>query len=555
MKLRSDQVKKGIARAPHRSLFKALGLTDEEIAQPLIGVVNSFNEIVPGHIHLNTIVEAAKTGVRLAGGTPIEFSTIGICDGIAMNHQGMKYSLASREVIAASIELMAQAHAFDALVMIPNCDKIVPGMLMAAARINIPTVVVSGGPMLAGRFQGEDVDLDTVFKAVGKVQAKKMSAADLAELENCACPGCGSCAGLFTANSMNCLTEAIGLALPGNGTILAVSADRIRLAKQAGSQIMELLKKDIRPRDILTKDAFLNAITLDMAFGGSSNTVLHLLALAKEAKVDFDLKLVEKVGKKTPTLVKISPASSYHMQDLHAAGGVKAIMAELNKKGLIKKNTLTATGKTTGQNIKGAKNLNPEVIKPVSRPYAKEGGLRILWGNLAPEGAVVKASAVPAKVMKFTGKARVFNSEEAATKAILSEKIRKGEVIVIRHEGPKGGPGMREMLTPTSAVDGMGLNEHVALITDGRFSGATAGLSVGHISPEAQEGGPIAIVKDKDAIEIDIKTQKLELKLSSDEIRKRLKKWKPQAPKIKEGYLALYAKLVSSASKGAIIEE
>lgn len=555
MKLRSDQAKKGIAKAPHRSLFKALGLLDEEINRPLIGVVNSANEIVPGHIHLDKIADAVKTGVRLAGGTPIEFSTIGVCDGIAMNHQGMKYSLASREVIAASIEIMAQAHAFDGLVMIPNCDKIVPGMLMAAARINIPTVVISGGPMLAGKFQGKDVDVNTVFTAVGEVESGKMSKKDLACLEDVACPGCGSCAGLFTANSMNCLSEALGLALLGNGTVPAVYSERIRLAKLAGKQVMSLLEKDVKPRDIVTKKALINAFRLDMAFGGSSNTILHLFALAKEADIDIDLKQVAEISETTPNLCRISPSSDYHMEDLYAAGGVSAILSELAKKKLINKSAITVTTKTIGANLKNVKNLDTDVVRPVSRPYSKTGGLKVLWGNLAPEGAVVKASAVTEKMMQHKGKARIFNSEEQAISAILGGKIKKGEVIVIRYEGPKGGPGMREMLTPTSAVTGMNLGDKVALITDGRFSGATKGASIGHVSPEAQVGGPIAAVKEGDTIEIDIKRKQLNLAVEKKEIERRLKAWRAPRPKIKQGYMALYAKMVKSASEGAVLDK
>jgi len=554
MKLRSDLAKKGITKAPHRSLFKAMGLTDEEINRPLIGIVNSANEIIPGHIYLDTIVQAVKDGVRMAGGTPIEFSTIGICDGIAMNHPGMKYSLASREVISDSVELMAQAHQFDALVMVPNCDKIVPGMLMAAARVNIPAIFISGGPMLAGRYNDAAVDLDTVFTSVGKVETGKMSEEDLRCLEDVACPGCGSCAGLFTANSMNCLTEAIGMGLPGNGTIPAVYAERIRLAKLAGKKIMELLEKDIRPSDIMTKDAFVNALTVDMAFGGSSNTILHLLAIAKEAGVDLDLHLFEEVCKRTPNLVKISPASEYHMEDLYFAGGISALLAELTKKDLLNSQAMTVTGKSVGENISGTKNSNPEVVRTIENPYAPTGGLAVLWGNLAPEGAVVKQSAVLPEMLTHSGPARIFGSEEEAVEAILGGGIRDGEVVVIRYEGPKGGPGMREMLTPTSAVAGMGLDKSIALITDGRFSGATKGASIGHVSPEAQEGGPIAIVEEGDIIEIDIPKRRLSLKISDDEIKNRLAKWTAPAPKIKKGYLALYAKLVSSASKGAVID-
>jgi len=552
--LRSDLAKKGVTKAPHRSLFKAMGLTDEEISRPIIGIVNSANEIIPGHIYLDKIAEAVKSGVRMAGGTPIEFSTIGICDGIAMNHPGMKYSLASREVVSDSVELMAQAHQFDALVMIPNCDKIVPGMLMAAVRVDIPTIFISGGPMLAGKFNNKAVDLDTVFTSVGKVETGQMSEEELRCLEDVACPGCGSCAGLFTANSMNCLTEVIGMGLPGNGTIPAVYAERIRLAKIAGKKIMELLEKNIKPSDIMTKDAFDNAITVDMAFGGSSNTILHLLAIAKEAGVDVDLHLFEKICQKTPNLVKISPSSDYHIEDLYFAGGISALMAELNKKNLINTGAITVTGRTVGDNIKDAKNTDPEVLREIDNQYAPTGGLAVLWGNLAPEGAVVKQSAVRPEMLAHSGPARIFGSEEEAIKAILGGKIKDGEVVVIRYEGPKGGPGMREMLTPTSAVAGMGLDKTVALITDGRFSGATKGASIGHISPEAQDGGPIALVKEGDLIEIDIPNRTLNLKVSEDEMKDRLAKWSAPEPKIKKGYMVLYAKLVSSASKGAVIE-
>ncbi len=554
MKLRSDLAKKGITKAPHRSLFKAMGLIDEEINRPMIGVVNSANEIVPGHLHLDSIVQAAKDGVRMAGGTPIEFSTIGICDGIAMNHPGMKYSLASREVISDSVELMVQAHQFDALVMVPNCDKIVPGMLMAAARVNIPTIFISGGPMLAGRFNDRAVDLDTVFTSVGKVESGKMSEEELHCLEDVACPGCGSCAGLFTANSMNCLTEAIGMGLPGNGTVPAVYAERIRLAKQAGIKVMELLKKDIKPSDIMTRDAFLNALTVDMAFGGSSNTILHLLGIAHEAGVDLDLHLFEAVCQKTPNLVKISPSSEYRIEDLYFAGGIPALLAELDKKNVINAQAMTVTGKVMSENIKDVENSNPEVIRTIDNPYAATGGLAVLRGNLAPEGAVVKQSAVLPEMLTHSGPARVFGTEEDAIEAILGGRIKDGDVVVIRYEGPKGGPGMREMLTPTSAVAGMGLDKSVALITDGRFSGATRGASIGHVSPEAQEGGPIAIIEEGDVIEIDIPNRVLSLKLSESEIKDRLAKWSAPEPKIKKGYLALYAKLVSSASKGAIID-
>ncbi|RJQ53825.1 MAG: dihydroxy-acid dehydratase [Actinobacteria bacterium] len=554
MKLRSDWMKTGVAKAPHRSLLKADGLTDEEIAQPLVAVVNSFNEIVPGHIHLDKITEAAKIGIRMAGGTPMEFGVIGVCDGIAMNHDGMKYSLASREVIADSIEIMLRAHALDAMICITNCDKIVPGMLMACGRLDIPAVMLSGGPMMAGRFQGRDVDVDTVFTAVGAVQAGKMTDEELAELENVACPGCGSCAGLFTANSMNCLTEAIGMGLPGNGTIPAVASDRIRLAKQAGHAVMDLLKNDITPSKIMTEAAFHNALTLDMAFGGSSNTVLHLAAIAHAAGLGFSLDHVDALSARTPNLCRISPASSYHLQDLHAAGGVSAILKELTKRKLLDLDAMTVTGQTLGENLADAKNLLPEVVRDIETPYAPRGGLVILKGNLAPDGAVVKQSAVPEEILTHCGPARVFDSEEEAVEAILGGKIDEGDVVVIRYEGPKGGPGMREMLTPTASISGMGLNTKVALITDGRFSGATKGASIGHISPEAADGGPIAMVQEGDRISIDIPNKKIDLLVAADEFAKRVEAWKPREPKIKTGYLARYARMVSSADKGAVVE-
>jgi len=547
-------MKTGVAKAPHRSLLKADGLTDEEIAQPLVAVVNSFNEIVPGHIHLDKITEAAKIGIRMAGGTPMEFGVIGVCDGIAMNHDGMKYSLASREVIADSIEIMLRAHALDAMICITNCDKIVPGMLMACGRLDIPAVMLSGGPMMAGRFQGRDVDVDTVFTAVGAVQAGKMTDEELAELENVACPGCGSCAGLFTANSMNCLTEAIGMGLPGNGTIPAVASDRIRLAKQAGHAVMDLLKNDITPSKIMTEAAFHNALTLDMAFGGSSNTVLHLAAIAHAAGLGFSLDHVDALSARTPNLCRISPASSYHLQDLHAAGGVSAILKELTKRKLLDLDAMTVTGQTLGENLADAKNLLPEVVRDIETPYAPRGGLVILKGNLAPDGAVVKQSAVPEEILTHCGPARVFDSEEEAVEAILGGKIDEGDVVVIRYEGPKGGPGMREMLTPTASISGMGLNTKVALITDGRFSGATKGASIGHISPEAADGGPIAMVQEGDRISIDIPNKKIDLLVAADEFAKRVEAWKPREPKIKTGYLARYARMVSSADKGAVVE-
>ncbi|HUT83637.1 MAG TPA: dihydroxy-acid dehydratase [Thermodesulfobacteriota bacterium] len=553
--MRSDLMKKGIEKAPHRSLFKAMGYTDLEISRPLIGIANSANEIIPGHIHLDEIVKAVKAGVYAAGGTPIEFATIGVCDGIAMNHLGMKYSLPSRELIADSIEIMAVAHPFDALVLIPNCDKIIPGMLMAALRLNIPAIVVSGGPMLAGRFRGENIDLITVFEAVGRVKADRMKVRELIDLEDSACPGCGSCAGMFTANSMNCLSEALGLALPGNGTIPAVSARRKRLAKEAGGKVMELLKKGIRPRDIATLDAFKNAIAADMALGGSTNTVLHLPALAHEAGIKLGLDLFDRISKKTPHLCNMRPGGPHHLQNLDEAGGVPAILAELNKKGLILVSPLTATGNRVGENIKGMKVLDNSVIRPVNNPYHREGGIAILKGNLAPQGAVVKQSAVSEKMLKNTGKARVFDSEEEAVSAILKSRIKPGDIVVIRYEGPKGGPGMREMLTPTSAIVGMGLDKEVALITDGRFSGGTRGAAIGHVSPEAAEGGLIALVKEGDSIEIDIPKKRITLKVSESELAKRRKQWKPPAPKVKEGYLVRYSRMVTSAATGAIFKK
>ena len=552
--MRSDLMKKGIEKAPHRSLFKAMGYTDLEIARPLIGIANSANEIIPGHIHLHEIVKAVKAGIYSAGGTPVEFGTIGVCDGIAMNHIGMKYSLPSRELIADSIEVMAMAHPFDALVLVPNCDKIIPGMLMAALRLNIPAIMVSGGPMLAGRFRGEDVDLITVFEAVGKVKSERMKVRELMDLEDSACPGCGSCAGMFTANSMNCLSEALGMALPGNGTILAVSAARKRLAKEAGVKIMELQKKGIRPRDIVTIDAFKNAIAADMALGGSTNTVLHLPAIAAEAGISFDLDLFDRISKKTPHLCNLRPGGPHHLQDLDEAGGVPAIMAELNRNGLITPEPLTVTGKKVGENLKGVRILDQDVIHPMSNPYHKEGGIAVLKGNLAPHGAVVKQSAVADEMLTNRGKARVFDSEEDAVAAILKGRIKAGDIVVIRYEGPKGGPGMREMLTPTSAIVGMGLDKEVALITDGRFSGGTRGAAIGHVSPEAAEGGPIALVKEGDIIEINIPKKKMNLEVSDSELKKRRKLWKAPAPKISGGYLSRYAKVVTSAATGAVFK-
>ncbi len=550
---KSDAMKKGIAKAPQRSLLKAIGLLDEEINKPLVGIVNSFNEIIPGHIHLRDLTEAVKKGVNMSGGTPLEFPTIGVCDGIAMNHPGMRYSLPSREIIADSIEIMAEAHAFDALVMVTNCDKIVPGMLMATIRVNVPTVIISGGPMLAGRNDGENTDIITVFEAVGKTEAGIMTKSELEEMVDNACPGCGSCAGLFTANSMNCLCEAMGIALPGNGTVPAVYAERKRLAKKSGIAVMELLNQDIYPRDIITERALKNALTVDMAIGGSSNTVLHLAAVAHEADIDFDLQLVNDINRKTPNLCHISPSGPDRMQDLYEAGGIQAVMAELDKKDLLDTDTMTVTGKTTGDSIKGKKVLNHDVIRSIEDPYMPTGGLTILWGNLARDGAIVKQAAVNPEILQYIGKARVFDSEEAATDAIFNHKVAAGDVVVVRYEGPRGGPGMREMLTLTSALAGMGLDTKVALITDGRFSGGTRGCAIGHVSPEAQVGGLIALVKEGDEIEIDIPNQKLHLNVNDGDLELRYKDWSPPKARIKHGYLAKYAKLVSSADKGAII--
>ena len=552
--MRSDSMKKGLERAPHRSLFKALGLTDEEIERPMIGIANSANEVIPGHLHLHQLSDAVKAGIRMEGGTPLEFFTIGICDGIIMGHDGMKYSLSSRELIADSIESMAMAYPFDGLVLIPNCDKIIPGMMMAAARLNIPTILVSGGPMLAGEFQGREIDLITVFESVGKVKAGEMTERDLKEIEGCACPGVGSCAGMFTANSMNCLAEVLGLALPYNGTIPAVFAERIRLAKKSGMQVMELVKKNIKPSQILTKKSFENAVTVDMAFGGSTNTSLHLPAIAREAGIKLSLQTFNKISGKTPHLCNMSPGGPHHIQDLYHAGGIPALMKELSRGGLIHQDPLTVTGKSVEENLRGKKILNLEVIRPMEKPYHPRGGLAVLFGNLAPEGAVIKQSAVDEAMLKHRGPARVFDSEEKAIKIILDRKIKKGEVVVIRYEGPKGGPGMREMLAPTSAIVGVGRDRDVALLTDGRFSGGSRGAAIGHISPEAAEGGPIAVVRNGDQIEIDIPGKKLNLLISKEELKRRLSKWKPPKRKLK-GYLKRYARLVTSANTGAIFEE
>lgn len=551
--MRSDRMKKGLERTPHRSLFKALGLTDEEIKRPMIGIANSANEVIPGHLHLHQISEAVKAGIRMAGGTPLEFFTVGICDGIIMGHEGMKYSLSSRELIADSIESMAMAYPFDGLVLIPNCDKIVPGMMMAAARLDIPAIIVSGGPMLAGEFKGKEIDLATVFESIGKVKTGELTREDLIEIENCACPGVGSCAGMFTANSMNCLTEALGLALPYNGTIPAVFADRLRLAKTSGLQIMELVRKDLRPSKILTKEAFENAITVDMAFGGSTNTSLHLPAIAHEAGLSLPLELFNRISDRTPHLCNLSPAGPHHLQDLHRAGGIPALMVELSRKQLIHLDPVTVTGKKVRENLKGRRVLDSSVIHPVDDPYHEVGGLVFLFGNLAPGGAVVKRSAVDETMLRHQGPARVFDSEEVALKAILGRRIRSGEVVVIRYEGPKGGPGMREMLAPTSAIAGVGMDKEVALLTDGRFSGASRGAAIGHISPEAAEGGPLAIVRDGDTIEIDIPNKRLTLHLSEEEMKRRLAQWKPRKRELK-GYLRRYAELVTSANTGAVFK-
>jgi len=553
--MRSDLMKKGIERSPHRSLFKAMGYTDEEISRPIIGIANSANEVIPGHQHLAEIAACVKAGVRMAGGTPMEFSTIGVCDGIAMGHKGMKYSLISRELIADSVEIMATAYPFDGLVLVCDCDKIVPGMMMAMLRLNIPAILVSGGPMLAGNLKGRAIDLISVFEGVGAKSSGKIDDNELAGLEDAACPGVGSCSGMFTANSMNCLSEALGLSLPKNGTIPAVMAARRRLAKEAGVKIMELIEKDIKPLDIATRHAFENAITVEMALGSSTNTVLHLKAIAHEAGVDLDLRLFNEISERTPNLCRIAPAGPTHLEDLDRAGGIPAVMCELDKKGLLYSDLMTVTGKSLGENISSAKNLDTDVIRPIESPYSQDGGLAILFGNLAPDGAVVKKSAVDPSMLKHTGSARVFDSEEDAMAAILSRNIRKGDVVVIRYEGPKGGPGMREMLSPTSALAGAGLDKDVALITDGRFSGGTRGAAIGHISPEAQEGGPIAVVEEGDTIEIDIPARSINLKLREEELNLRLNAWKQPDYKVKKGYLYRYARQVSSASTGAIFRE
>ncbi len=552
--MRSDAVKKGMQQAPHRSLFNALGLTEEEMDRPLVGIVSSYNEIVPGHMNLDKIVQAVKMGVAMAGGTPIMFPAIAVCDGIAMGHTGMKYSLVTRDLIADSTEAMAMAHQFDALVMVPNCDKNVPGLLMAAARVNVPTVFVSGGPMLAGHVKGQKRSLSSMFEAVGSYAAGTMTEDDVREFEAKVCPTCGSCSGMYTANSMNCLTEVLGMGLQGNGTIPAVYSERIKLAKKAGMQVMEMLRRNIRPRDIMTKEAFLNALTVDMALGCSTNSMLHLPAIAHEAGVELDMELANEISAKTPNLCHLAPAGPTYMEDLNEAGGVYAVMNELNKKHLLNLDCMTVTGKTVGENIEKCYNKNPEVIRPVENPYSETGGLAILKGNLAPDTGVVKRSAVAPEMLVHEGPARVFDCEEDAIAAIKGGKIVAGDVVVIRYEGPKGGPGMREMLNPTSAIAGMGLGSSVALITDGRFSGASRGASIGHVSPEAAVGGPIALVEEGDIIKINIPENSLNVDISDEEMAARRAKWQPRQPKVTTGYLARYAHLVTSGNRGAILE-
>ena len=552
--MRSDTVTKGMQQAPHRSLFNALGMTQEELDRPLIGIVSSYNEIVPGHMNLDKITQAVKMGVAMAGGTPIMVPAIAVCDGIAMGHIGMKYSLVTRDLIADSTEALAMAHQFDGLVMVPNCDKNVPGLLMAAARLSVPTVFVSGGPMLAGHLNGHKTSLSSMFEAVGAYAAGKLDEDGLTECEMKTCPTCGSCSGMYTANSMNCLTEVLGMGLKGNGTIPAVYSERIRLAKHAGMQVMEMYRKNIRPRDIMTKEAILNALTVDMALGCSTNSMLHLPAIAHEIGMDFDISFANEISAKTPNLCHLAPAGPTYMEDLNEAGGVYAVMNELNKKGLLHTECMTVTGKTVGENIKDCVNLNPEVIRPIDNPYSQTGGLAVLKGNLAPDGGVVKRSAVVEEMMVHEGPARVFDCEEDAIAAIKGGKIVEGDVVVIRYEGPKGGPGMREMLNPTSAIAGMGLGSSVALITDGRFSGASRGASIGHVSPEAAVGGPIALVEEGDIISINIPELKLEIKVSDEEMQARKAKWQPREPKVTTGYLARYAAMVTSGNRGAILE-
>ena len=552
--MNSDHVKKGMQQAPHRSLFNALGYTKEEMERPLVGIVSSYNEIVPGHMNLDKITQAVKMGVAMAGGTPVVFPAIAVCDGIAMGHTGMKYSLVTRELIADSTECMAKAHQFDALVMIPNCDKNVPGLLMAAARINVPTVFVSGGPMLAGHVDGRKRSLSSMFEAVGAYEAGKMTAEKVEEYVNKVCPTCGSCSGMYTANSMNCMTEVLGMGLRGNGTIPAVYSERIRLAKHAGMKVMELLKNNVRPSDIMTKKAFLNCLTVDMALGCSTNTMLHLPAIAHEAGVELNMDIANEISAKTPNLCHLAPAGPTYIEDLNEAGGVYAVMNELSKKGLLYEDQITVTGKTVGENIKDVHNLNPEVIRPIDNPYMAQGGIAVLKGNIAPDTGIVKQSAVVPEMMVHEGPARVFDCEEDAIKAIKGGDIVPGDVVVIRYEGPKGGPGMREMLNPTSAIAGMGLGDSVALITDGRFSGASRGASIGHVSPEAAVGGPIALIEEGDIIKIDIPNNSLNVDVSDEELAKRKEKWQPREPKITDGYLRRYAALVTSGNRGAVLD-
>ena len=552
--MKSDAVKTGMQQAPHRSLFNALGMTEEEMRKPLVGIVSSYNEIVPGHMNLDKIVDAVKLGVAMAGGTPVVFPAIAVCDGIAMGHIGMKYSLVTRDLIADSTECMALAHQFDALVMVPNCDKNVPGLLMAAARINVPTVFVSGGPMLAGHVKGHKTSLSSMFEAVGAYAAGNMSEEDVKEFENKACPTCGSCSGMYTANSMNCLTEVLGMGLKGNGTIPAVYSERIKLAKHAGMKVMEMYEKNIRPRDIMTKEAFMNALTMDMALGCSTNSMLHLPAIAHEAGVELNVDIANEISARTPNLCHLAPAGPTYIEDLNEAGGIYAVMKEISKKGLLNLDCMTVTGRTVGENIKDCVNRNPEVIRPVENPYSQTGGIAILKGNLAPDSAVVKRSAVAPEMLKHEGPARVFDCEEDAIDAIKSGRIVAGDVVVIRYEGPKGGPGMREMLNPTSAIAGMGLGSTVALITDGRFSGASRGASIGHASPEAAVGGPIALVEEGDIISIDIYNHELNVLVSDQEMEARKAKWQPRTPQVTTGYLARYASLVTSADRGAVLQ-
>jgi len=551
--MRSDKVKKGIERAPHRALLKAIGYTDEELSRPLVGVCNSRNEIIPGHVHLNTIVEAVKAGIRSAGGTPVEFPSIGVCDGIAMGHEGMKYSLASRELIADSVETMVQAHCLDAVVLVPNCDKIVPGMMMAAARLNVPAVLVSGGPMLPGRLKGTDIDLNTVFEAVGKYHAGKLDAEGLAAVEGSACPGCGSCSGMFTANSMNCLAEVLGLALPGNGTIPAVSAERIRLAKAAGAAVMRAVEADLKPRDLLTERQFRNALAVDMALGCSTNSMLHLPAIAHEAGIKLDLVMANEIAAKTPNLCHLAPSGPHHVNQLHEIGGVPVVLKQLLKKGLIDGSAPTVSGKTIGEIAASAPEADGIIVRRIEEPYSAVGGIAVLSGNLAPDRAVVKRAAVAPEMLVHKGPARVFDSEDEANEAVLGGRIKAGDVVVIRYEGPRGGPGMREMLLATSALAGMGRDADTALITDGRFSGATRGAAIGHVSPEAAAGGPIALVKEGDIISIDIPAGKLELEVDEKELAARRAAWRAPSPKVRSGWLARYAALVSSASSGAVL--